>query len=285
MFGYLLFIAQLNAATIADWASCTVSDVCGTAAFRCCVAPENLDSGKTTCRPASSCATSSTVPSSPNPIPTTGIADWATCTGNEVCQTVAFRCCVPPENVISGKASCRPTTQCAALQPAPGPSIPEAQRVEMDAKTKVYQNWMTSQVLRITAMLHPIISIPLKQFSDLFYGAKMGSTGTSWAGTNHYFLHTLPEADQDEIIQGLKFANIKVVRLFVSAIKQGAKGTNNIQTFDLEPVQVGIFDDQVLRKLDLLLPKLEAAGIKAIVAFHDRYMLGAWGIDSYVKLI
>jgi mannan endo-1,4-beta-mannosidase len=105
----------------------------------------------------------------------------------------------------------------------------------------------------------------------------------SWAGSNCYFLHTLPESDQSQMIISLKNANVRCIRLFISTIYGGHKGTNAIQTNDLEQTQVGVYDDDVLQKLDVLLPKLESAGMKAIVAFHDRYMLGCWGVDAYVS--
>jgi mannan endo-1,4-beta-mannosidase len=142
---------------------------------------------------------------------------------------------VAPADVSSGKTTCRPFSDCA-----------------QDPK--------------------PPIEIPLP-----------ASNGTSWAGSNHYFLHTLPDWDQTNVIRTLKDANVKHVRLFLSSIYAGNKGTTARQTDDLEQNQVGTYNDDVLRKLDGLLPKLEAAGIKAIVAFHDRYMLGAWGRDAYVS--
>lgn len=107
----------------------------------------------------------------------------------------------------------------------------------------------------------------------------------SWAGTNHYFLHTLPDNDQQQVVDTLKRANIKVVRLFISTIGGSNKGTAARKTDDIEQNAVGAFNDNsVLERLDDLLPKLEAAGMKAIIAFHDRYMLGAWGVDAYVKM-
>lgn len=46
---------------------------------------------------------------------------------------------------------------------------------------------------------------------------------------------------------------------------------------------VGSYDDSVLNKIDGLLNKIQGTGIKLIIAMHDRYSLGCWASDAYVK--
>ena len=106
---------------------------------------------------------------------------------------------------------------------------------------------------------------------------------SSWAGTNHHFLYALPQAEQNEIIETFKQANVKVVRLFVSTVPNNYKFTNTERTIDIEHNYVGIYSEfTILERLDALLLKLYQARMKAIIALHDRYSLGAWGSDAYV---
>jgi mannan endo-1,4-beta-mannosidase len=94
----------------------------------------------------------------------------------------------------------------------------------------------------------------------------------------------LPESDQQQVIDALQIANIKTIRLFISTIRADFKGTTSLATYDIESTDVGTFaNNTVLDRLDALLPRLENAGISAIVALHDRYHLGAWWIDGYVN--
>lgn len=51
---------------------------------------------------------------------------------------------------------------------------------------------------------------------------------------------------------------------------------------DIEPVQVGTFDDTQLRAIDQLMIEAHERDIKLTIALHDRYQLGCWGNDSYV---
>lgn len=54
-------------------------------------------------------------------------------------------------------------------------------------------------------------------------------------------------------------------------------------TPDLEPNVVGTYDDTILKKLDVLLYEASQRGLKLTVALHDRWSLGCWRTDAYVK--
>jgi mannan endo-1,4-beta-mannosidase len=172
----------------------------------------------------------------------TQVPDWNTCFGDDTCASSHFVCCVAPADVHSNKSTCRPLSYCG--NPPNGTTVAR----------------------------------------ETQHGKASNSTTQSWAGTNHFFLHTLPDSDQQQAIDILYRANVKVIRLFISTIHAGAKNTNARQTMDIEHFEVGKFlDNTVLNRIDALLPRLERAGIKAIIALHDRYMLGTWGVDAYVK--
>ena len=46
---------------------------------------------------------------------------------------------------------------------------------------------------------------------------------------------------------------------------------------DIEPRQVGTYDDTQLRAIDQLMLEARERGIKLVIAMHDRYQLGCWG--------
>ena len=101
----------ISKAIINDWQTCNVNgDSCSNPSFVCCVAPADVGTGKTTCRPNSStyCASTTT---------TAKIADWATCPAptTNVCASSTFGCCVAPADVSAKKYTCRPynTQYCA----------------------------------------------------------------------------------------------------------------------------------------------------------------------------
>ena len=73
-----------------------------------CIGTEDLKAGKYTCRSEGACA--ATTPK--NPPPTNAIANWSNCrSGIDSCANgsngSAFSCCVAPEDVKSGKSTCR----------------------------------------------------------------------------------------------------------------------------------------------------------------------------------
>ncbi|KAJ3073608.1 chitin deacetylase [Podochytrium sp. JEL0797] len=124
-------------AAVSDWATCgpsVGSSVCASSGFICCIAPADLGSGKSTCRPnnAQNCAGTNPPPPPVTPTAAPGgatISDWATCgpsVGSSVCASSGFICCVAPADLGSGKSTCRPNnaqtsfgTDCAGTKPPP----------------------------------------------------------------------------------------------------------------------------------------------------------------------
>ena len=101
---------------IADWETCLSpdTDVCSSSSFGCCVAPSDVLTMKSTCRPknvASQCY---------SPSPSLEISDWGTCSAptTDVCSSSSFGCCVAPADVLTNKFTCRPLndpSQCIAV--------------------------------------------------------------------------------------------------------------------------------------------------------------------------
>lgn len=73
--------------------------------------------------------------------------------------------------------------------------------------------------------------------------------------------------------------------LAVTGLGQGCQKGSNVVTSvpDLEPDQIGTYDDTVLAALDKVLAKLIAKGIKAIVSPHDGNAFGYNSCDVYGK--
>jgi mannan endo-1,4-beta-mannosidase len=104
----------------------------------------------------------------------------------------------------------------------------------------------------------------------------------NWAGVNSFFLHALSEADQNEVIQNLHDANVKVVRIFISGTYAGFKGSSSVDIKDVETDEVGAYDDDILDLVDSLMLRMSQKNMKLIVTLHDRYALGCWSSDAYV---
>ncbi|KAF2757650.1 glycoside hydrolase [Pseudovirgaria hyperparasitica] len=106
---------------------------------------------------------------------------------------------------------------------------------------------------------------------------------TSWAGVNSYFLHAYQKSDRIAVLDAIKAAKLKTVRIFISHTYANNKDTNSVEMPDIEPDEVGEWDDTQLRAIDQLMVEAKDRGIKLIIALHDRYMLGCWGSDAYVS--
>ncbi|KAI4670642.1 uncharacterized protein J4E88_009734 [Alternaria novae-zelandiae] len=106
---------------------------------------------------------------------------------------------------------------------------------------------------------------------------------SSWAGVNSYFLHAYQKADRLAVLDAVKDAKLKTLRIFISPTPQNNKDTGSVNMPDIEPQQVGTYDDTQLKAIDQLMVEAHDRGIKLIIAMHDRYQLGCWGNDTYVS--
>ncbi|KAJ3063939.1 hypothetical protein HDU98_000296 [Podochytrium sp. JEL0797] len=106
-----------------------------------------------------------------------------------------------------------------------------------------------------------------------------------WAGANSYFMANLPESEQRSLLSSLQQSGVTVVRIFVTQFGQGGKGTNAEAVRDLEMTTVGVYDDTILQRIDLLLSLVPDYNIKLIIALHDRWNLdNTWGTcDAYCQ--
>ncbi|KAM0747368.1 glycoside hydrolase [Meredithblackwellia eburnea MCA 4105] len=110
----------------------------------------------------------------------------------------------------------------------------------------------------------------------------VGSTSTAYfKGASSYYLFALADADRYAVLDALKSGGFTVVRIFIASVQQNNKGSNNAYVPDLEPKEVGAYDDTILSKVDQLMYDCKARGLKLIIALHDRYALGFWSTDTY----
>ncbi|KAH7558610.1 glycoside hydrolase superfamily [Bipolaris maydis] len=106
---------------------------------------------------------------------------------------------------------------------------------------------------------------------------------SSWSGVNSYFLQAYQKDDRLAVLDAVKNANLKTLRIFISYTAQNNKDTGSVEMPDIEPRKVGTYDDTQLRAIDLLMVEAHDRGIKLVIALHDRYQLGCWGNDTYVS--
>jgi mannan endo-1,4-beta-mannosidase len=96
------------------------------------------------------------------------------------------------------------------------------------------------------------------------------------------------------VLDAIRDAKLKTLRIFISQTLQNNKNTGSVAMPDIEPQTVGTWDDTQLRAIDQLMVEarergtkencnliplflLTFSGIKLIIAMHDRYQLGCWG--------
>ena len=108
-------------------------------------------------------------------------------------------------------------------------------------------------------------------------------TKLNWIGVNSFFIHTFSTTEISRMLTELKNASIKVVRIFISTTSMGYKKSTNLGSPDVEEYIIGQYDTTQLDMIDRMLPLLEQAGIKLIIALHDRYSLGVWNEDAYSR--
>jgi len=88
---------------------------------------------------------------------------------------------------------------------------------------------------------------------------------------------TINRADRLAVLDAVKDAKLKTLRIFISPTPQNNKDTGSVNMPDIEPQQVGTYDDTQLKAIDQLMVEAHDRGIKLIIAMHDRYQLGCWG--------
>ncbi|KAF5557198.1 glycoside hydrolase [Fusarium phyllophilum] len=90
--------------------------------------------------------------------------------------------------------------------------------------------------------------------------------GNSFAGVSSFFLHAFKQQDRLDVLDAIKDANLKVLRIFISPTGQNFKNTGSITMPDIEPQTVGVWDDTQLKAIDQLMVEAQARGIKLTIA-------------------
>jgi len=113
----------------------------------------------------------------------------------------------------------------------------------------------------------------------------------SFAGANLYYAAGLYQNDQQYLFSNLQAAGVKVLRVWLDGQTSATtKGTNIISFPDLEPKQIGVFDDTVLNLLDGVMINAHSYGIKLLVSMHSFNALQAgdvygqrWGTGYFYQ--
>ncbi|KAL8283497.1 hypothetical protein RQP46_005600 [Phenoliferia psychrophenolica] len=141
----------------------------------------------------------------------------------------------------------------------------------------------TSTAAVAAPSLVPIVSNSSSSSSD-----STPSTSTSTAplsgyfyGASSYYIHALPTTERLAILDALVEGGFSTVRVFIASVYAGNKGSNNIKVDDLEPNQIGTYDDTILTLVDQLMLECSSRGLKLVIALSDRYALGFWSTDAY----
>ena len=106
---------------------------------------------------------------------------------------------------------------------------------------------------------------------------------SNWVGVNSMFLYALEDNDRRAHLDALQKEGIRVVRVFLRRIPEGFKGSTARETPDLEDLVVGLYDDTILERVDVLMFECVQRNIKLIIGLHDRWSLGCWARDAYVS--
>ncbi|GAA6047105.1 hypothetical protein JCM3770_004199 [Rhodotorula araucariae] len=107
------------------------------------------------------------------------------------------------------------------------------------------------------------------------------SSSGYWRGVSSYYLHSLDAPDRAEVLDTIKGAGFKVVRIFIASVYANNKGCSSRAVNDLEHSAVGTYDDTILELIDQLMVECKARGLKLLIALSDRYALGFWSTDTY----
>jgi len=104
----------------------------------------------------------------------------------------------------------------------------------------------------------------------------------SWAGANLYYAAGLSQSQQEFLFSNMQKAGLKVLRTWLDGqSSRSTKGTN-IETFwDLEPNEVGVYNDTVLELTDALMINAQKYGVKLLISMHSWNALSAG--DVYGK--
>jgi len=91
-----------------------------------------------------------------------------------------------------------------------------------------------------------------------------------WVGSNLYYAAGLYQSDQDTLFSGLQSAGVKVLRVWLDGQDSGSTKGTNIQSYpNLEPDEVGQYNDTVLELVDGIMINAKNYGIKLLISMYS----------------
>jgi mannan endo-1,4-beta-mannosidase len=94
---------------------------------------------------------------------------------------------------------------------------------------------------------------------------QIGVLANNFAGANSYFLYALSSGDRAAVLDAMQSANMKLLRVFITIVAQGTKGSSASAVNDLETNAVGSYDDKILGQIDTLASEAHARGMLVCV--------------------
>jgi mannan endo-1,4-beta-mannosidase len=73
-------------------------------------------------------------------------------------------------------------------------------------------------------------------------------------------LTQIPRAERLEVLDAIQAADLKVLRLFISETSENFKNAGSVYMPDIEPKEVGRFDDTQLKAIDQLMVEAHERG-------------------------
>lgn len=104
--------------------------------------------------------------------------------------------------------------------------------------------------------------------------ATTAEANPSWVGTSLYYIAGLHSDTQQYLFQNLQSAGVKVIRVWLDGQSGSPKGSTITPFPDLEPNQIGSYDDTVLNLMDTVMINAKSYGIKLMISMHSFNALG-----------
>jgi len=100
-------------------------------------------------------------------------------------------------------------------------------------------------------------------------------------GASSYYLFAMSATQRYAVLDALQDGGFSVVRIFIASVGANNKGSDSQAVNDVEPDEVGTYDDSILTLVDQLMYDCSQRGLKLLITLGDRYALGWWSTDAY----
>eukprot|EP01102_Stenamoeba_stenopodia_P005032 TRINITY_DN15535_c0_g1_i1.p1 TRINITY_DN15535_c0_g1~~TRINITY_DN15535_c0_g1_i1.p1 ORF type:complete len:421 (-),score=62.75 TRINITY_DN15535_c0_g1_i1:55-1275(-) len=148
---------------------------------------------------------------------------------------------------------------------------------------------LVSSVLLVSATCIAPVTAAMKapEVGTIQHNQVSTNVNNSWAGANMYYLWACNQTVRQEYLQTMANADLKVLRIFLlnscTEYSIDCQGYNTCDDVPDVENPVGVWNDEILGRVDDLMVDAAKFGIKLTIALHDRWSLGCWRADAYVQ--